>query len=55
MLLCLTKWHSVTEVHFHQAHLPQEVSGMNYTTSRVPTELYQLQAGIFQQLSTPYC
>lgn len=49
-LLCLTKGHSVTEVHIHQADLPQEEPGMNYKISQVPTELYQLQAGIFQEL-----
>lgn len=51
MLLCLTKGHSATEVHFYQADPPQEVPGMNYKISQVPTELYHLQDGIFQELS----
>lgn len=49
MLLCLTKWHNATEVHFHHTDLPQEVPGMNHKTSWVPTEPYQLQVGTFQQ------
>lgn len=48
MLLCLTKWHNAT-VHFYHADLLQEVPGMNYKTSWVPTEPYQVQTGIFQQ------